>query len=191
MSIIGNIEGEYKRIANIIDNAAIKSLNRAGRSATVMVIREMKKRYVIKKEDLDDIIEPHKANKNMPVYTVDIPAVGIPLIKFGSPKQFGIRKKRASKRKKKRKGINPNAGVKVTVIKKKRHLFKQTFIATMGYGKGIFIRRSYKRSDVMFLYGVQSSALFGSDKMVYLFTERAVEVFAKNFFNDVKFKLNQ
>lgn len=186
---------EYNKIIKIINNAAIRSLNRAGKSAASTVSGSIRSSYNIKKKDLDDILKHHKANYDTPIYTVTIPSVGIPLIEFGppKPKQFGIRKRQTGKRKKKKIGINPNAGVKVTVIKKKRHLYQQAFIATMAYGKGIFKRRrrSSRRGDVFMLYGAQSSQLFGSDKMVDLFTKQAIEVFAKNFFRDVKFKLSQ
>ncbi len=188
--IIGNIEGEYKRIARIIENAAIRSLNRAGKSAASFISKTIRQNYKISKKDLDDNIRHQKANKQLPTYTITIPAVGIPLIEFGSPTQIGKRKVRTGKRKRK-KGINPRAGVKVTVIKKKRQLFQQSFIATMSFGKGIFKRRSQQRGDVFMLYGAQSSQLFGSDKMMDLFTERAADVYAKNFFNDVDYKLNQ
>jgi len=179
-----------RRLAKIIETSAVGALNRAGKSAASNVSKEIRKQYTIKKKDLDQKVKTTKGSLKNPEFVVEIPARGISLFEFGSPKQFGkpAPTKPGVKRRKRRK--SKNAGVKVTVIKRRRQLFADAFIASMQYGTGIFKRRSSKRGDVKLLYGTQAAQLFGSDQSVQLFADVAADRFAKDFFNNVERKLN-
>ena len=173
------------RLATGIDKANKRAVNRAAKSTVTGLSGLIRERYNIQKKELDKRLILRTGSGPTVKADLIIKGGSIPLIDF-KPKQVG---KIGRPRRKK----STKSGVKATVIKGRRQLFRSTeagaFIQTMKSGhEGVFIRSSEKmmkskpdQAAIFELFGVDLTQLVvpkSSNKMILRYVE---ETFASNY----------
>lgn len=137
----------FKKLGDDLVNASVAAMNRAARSAVTAVNRFIRQKYNIKASVINERMKiVARASKSQPYVKLRITKGAIPLYDFNA-KQIG-----KGGRSKNNKGPRFNHGVKATVEKGKRKLFRSqdrqrgAFIATMKSGHtGVFIRQGNVR----------------------------------------------
>lgn len=185
-----------------IEGATISAMNRAAQSAITAASALIRKKYNFKKSELDSQIRMIKATKSRNYVFIIVRNKEIGLIKF-SARQIG-----KPGRSKKGKGPRTKQGVKATVIKGERKLYRSvdklrgSFIATMRSGHtGVFIRSATettlnkagkKTAKIHELYGLRLTSLFspvdGKSRVVDLIESKFYEVFVKRFQHELRRK---
>lgn len=155
-------ENVIVQLGKTIDQASIAALNRAARTTVTAASKLIRQWFAVKKKDLDYRMKiVNRARQSHPYVTVRILKGGIPLHDFNA-RQIG-----KSGRSKKNKGPRTSHGVKATVKRGNRKLYRSadktrgSFIATMKSGHtGAFIRKSNEKdSKIVELFGLDISQL--------------------------------
>lgn len=202
---------EFVKLGKTLEKANIAAVNRAAKTAVSQASSFIREKYNFKKRDLDLLIRiSFKATNEYPYVKVRIVSGGIPLTWF-NPKQFGLPGRRSKK-----KGPRFKEGVKATVIKGKRQLFRSadrmrgSFIwsgdTEEDLERGVFIRTGKKkimkkgkfkgkeRESIVKLYGVDLGKLFDPKTGESYVIKRMHEVFdqeyQKRLEHEIKYRLS-
>lgn len=196
---------EIIKLGKLIENASISAMNRAGKTAVTHTSNFIRQKYNFKKKDLDEHIRViSKASKETPVVKVRVNKPDVSLLQF-SAKQFG-----KPGRTKKNKGPRLRQGVKATVIKSKRQLFRSedkkrgSFIwSEGGKDRGVFIRTGEKkkltkgkyagqeREGIVKLFGINLLRLFNPKSGKSIVIDQMSEVFGNEYHKRLEHELKR
>jgi hypothetical protein len=192
--------------ASDFERATISAMNRAARTALTAASAKIREKFNFKKKDLDTrirIVSP--ARKGRESVTIRVVNEEVQLYKFQA-KQIG-----KPGRSKRRKGSRLKQGVKATVTKRDRKLFRSSdkkrgsFLATMRSGHtGVFIRSSTDFSVnkkgklvpmIRELFGLRLTSLFspvdGESTIIDLLEKIFIETFEKRLMHELNRKLSK
>lgn len=186
---------EIIKLGRLIEKASISAMNRAGKTAVTRTSNFIRQKYNFKKRDLDQHIRIiRRASKEVPVVKVIVNKPDISLLQFKA-KQFG-----KPGRSKRNRGPRLSQGVKATVMKGERQLFRSedkqrgSFIwSEVGKDRGVFIRTGEKRKltkgkhkgqereGIVKLFGINLLRLFNPKSGKSIVIDQMHEVFANEY----------
>lgn len=196
---------EIIKLGKLIESASISAMNRAGKTAVTHTSNFIRQKYNFKKKELDNHIRIiSKARKESPVVKVSVNKADISLLRF-SAKQFG-----KPGRSKRNKGPRLRQGVKATVMKGNRQLFRSedkqrgSFIWTdNGKDRGVFIRTGEKkiltkgkysgqsREGIVKLFGINLLRLFKPKSGKSIVIDKMHETFGNEYHKRLEHELKR